>query len=142
MCPVAVRLRSWYLGLQVIRELKLMVRAMPKLLTKFQSRRLIFQSMFNQLEVKRKSADAGIDHPPNATGEPRPTAGATKERRLLGVGSTGLLGSFGGQRFTFPNPTWLAHPFEGARRSRSDEGVSGGCLTQGHLRNSFGSPRQ
>jgi hypothetical protein len=38
---------------------------MPKLLTKFQSRRLIFQSMFNQLEVKRKSADAGIDHPPN-----------------------------------------------------------------------------
>ena len=32
---------------------------------------------------------------PNARGEPRPTAAATQERRLLGVGSTALLGSPG-----------------------------------------------
>ncbi len=29
----------------------------------------------------------------NACGEPRPRAGATQERRLLGVGSTALFGS-------------------------------------------------
>src|ERR1044071_3930368 len=29
---------------------------------------------------------------PNASGEPRPMAGATQERKLLGVGSTAMLG--------------------------------------------------
>ena len=31
---------------------------------------------------------------PNARGEPRPRAGARDERRLLGVGSTAMLGSY------------------------------------------------
>ena len=44
---------------------------------------------------------------PNAGGEPRPIAGATQERKLLGVGSTAKLGSvpaLGGmeQRFLTP----------------------------------------
>ena len=32
------------------------------------------------------------DQAPNARGEPRPMAGATQERKLLGVGSTAMLG--------------------------------------------------
>ena len=38
---------------------------------------------------------------PNARGEPRPMAGATQERKLLGVGSTALI------MYEVPSPAYL-----------------------------------
>jgi hypothetical protein len=45
----------------------------------------------DQLEKARDLVQPGCAF--NARGEPRPIAGATQERTLLGVGSTALLGA-------------------------------------------------